>query len=72
MKDYIIFTKHAKQRMLERGISMEEIQETINLPDYTINRENKIEAHKRIKDKILKIVYYKSNKFIKIITLIQK
>ena len=58
--------------MLERGINMEEIKETINLPDYTINRENKIEAHKRIKDKIPKIVYYKSNKFIKIITLIQK
>ena len=72
MENYIILTKHAKQRMLERGISMEEIQETINLPDYTVSRGNKIEAHKRIKDKILKIIYYKSNKFIKIITLISK
>ena len=72
MQDYIILTKHAKQRMLERGIRMEEIQETINLPDYTINRGNKIEAHKKIKDKSLKVVYYKSNKFIKIITLIRK
>ncbi len=72
MEDYIIFTKHAKQRMLERGISMEEIQETINLLDYTINKGNKIESHKKIKDKFLKIVYLKSGKFIKIITLIRR
>jgi len=28
---------------------MEEIKETISLPDYTINKGNKIEAHKKIK-----------------------
>ena len=72
MEDYIIFTKHAKQRMLEREINMKEIQETINFPDYTINQGNKIEAHKKMKDKTLKIVYQKSNKFIKIITLIRR
>jgi len=68
----IIFTKHAQQRMLERGIKLEQIKNTIDFPDYTISKNNKIEAYKRINSQILKIVYNKKGKFIKIITLIWK
>lgn len=68
----VILTKHARQRMLERDIKMEEIQETIEFPDYTIVKGNKIEAHKKISNKNLKVVYIKEDKFIKIITLIWK
>jgi hypothetical protein len=40
----IIITKHAKQRMIERNINLENISETINMPDYSINKLNKIES----------------------------
>ena len=70
MNEKIILTSHSKQRMIERGISFKNIQDTIEFPDYTIKKEDKIEAHKKIKDKILKIIYSKSGKFIKIITVI--
>ena len=68
----LILTKHAKQRMLERNIKIEEIQETIEFPDYTIIKNNKTEAYKKIGNKNLKVVYTKEGKFIKIITLIWK
>lgn len=58
--------------MLERGIKLEQIKNTIDFPDYTISKNNKIETYKRINSQILKIVYNKKGKFIKIITLIWK
>ncbi len=63
----IVITNHAKQRMVERGITIEEIRDAIDFSDYTINKENKIESFK----KDIKIVYTK-DKFIKIITVIKK
>lgn len=51
---------------------MQQIQETVDFPDYTISKENKIEVYKKINNKLLKIVYVKEGKFIKIITLIWK
>lgn len=66
-----IFTTHAKQRMIERGIKIEQIKDVIELPDYTITKDGKIEVYKRIDNRTLNIVYAK-NKFIKIITLIWK
>jgi len=68
----ILLTNHAKKRMFERGITSEQIKDTIDFPIYTITKENKIEAYKKINNKILKIVYIKKGKFIKIITLIWK
>ncbi len=68
----LILTKHAKQRMMERGIKLEYIHDTIEFPDYTIVKGNKNEAYKKIKNKNLKVVYIKEDKFIKIITLIWK
>lgn len=66
----IIFTTHAKQRMSERAIALNEIKDCIELPDYTVTKENKIEAHKTINNRKLKIVYTKG-KFIKILTVIE-
>ena len=58
--------------MDERGIKIEQIKESIELPDYTITKNGKVEAYKKIENKTLKIVYSKKDKFIKIITLIWK
>ena len=68
----LIFTNHAKQRMIERSIKLEEVKETIDLPDYSISKENKIESYKKIGHKNLKIIYSKESKFIKVITVIDK
>ena len=67
-----ILTNHAKKRMFERNIKINQIQKAINFPDYTIKKENKIECHKKFKNKLLVIVYTKEGKFIKIITVIWK
>jgi hypothetical protein len=68
----LIFTNHAKQRMIERDIKIEEVQETIDFPDYTVSKEGKIESFKKISNKNLKIIYSKESKFIKVITVIDK
>lgn len=66
----LVLSHHAKKRMDERGISFAEIRSTMNEPDYTVRRPNQeIEAHKKIRGKILKIVYVDEIKYIKIITL---
>lgn len=67
----IILSSHAKKRLIERGIKMQDIIDTIELPDYNITKSDKIEAYKKIQDKTLKVVYTK-DKYIKVITLIWK
>ena len=56
--------------MLEREIKLHEIKEVINFPDYTIKKNEKVEAFKKINEKLLKVVYTEKGKFIKIVTLI--
>ena len=68
----LILTNHAKQRMIEREISIEQIKEVITFPEYTLSKESKIEAYKKFRGKILKVVYMQEDKYIKIITLIWK
>ena len=68
----VILTSHTKQRMFERGITLSQIRETTELPDYTINKGDKIEAYKKINNRTLKVVYVDKGKFIKIITVIWK
>ena len=68
----IILSYHAKKRLIERGIKIKDVEETIEMPDYTISKGNKKEAYKKIKDKTLKVVYSKEDKYIKVITLIWK
>jgi len=65
----LIFTKHAKKRIYERGIKEEEIKNTIKFPNYTIKRGKEIEAYKKTNEKFLKVVYINMGKFKKIITL---
>ncbi|MEK6823492.1 MAG: DUF4258 domain-containing protein [Nanoarchaeota archaeon] len=68
----IILSHHAKKRLVERGIKMQDIQETIEIPEYTIFKGNKKEAYKKVKNKTLKVVYIKEDNYIKVITLIWK
>jgi len=63
---------HAKKRMAERGINFEDVEETVEMPDYTVSKRNKKEAYKKINDKTLKVVYFQKDKYIKVITIIWK
>lgn len=65
----LIFTKHAKKRMFERGIKEKDIKETIDFPEYIIKRGKEIEAYKRINNQTLKVVYVGKGEFKNIITL---
>lgn len=44
----ILLSNHSKQRMIERKISMDELKDAIDMPDYAINKGSKIEAVKKI------------------------
>jgi len=68
----IILTTHAKKRMVQRAISFKQVQETIEMPDYTIKKEQKIEAFKHQNNEILKVVYTAKDKYIKVISLMWK
>jgi len=63
---------HAKKRLSERSIKFKEVQETIEMPDYTVSKGNKKEAYKKINNKTLKVVYFQKDKYINVITLIWK
>lgn len=66
----IIFSSHAEKRINERGINKEKVIDTINFPDYTISRSNKeTEAFKKTNTKLLKVVYFQGQSYIKVITL---
>ena len=65
-------TNHAKQRMIERDINLNQIEEAINFPDYTIKKVSRIESYKKFKDRLLIVIYIQESKFIKIITVIWK
>ncbi len=68
----LILTKHANKRRIERNISFKIIKEALFFPDYKVKKEKNTEAYKKINNNLLKVVYVKSNNFIKIITLIWK
>jgi len=65
----IFYSLHAKKRIIERKIKEKYVHETINFPNYTIKRSNEIEAYKKINNKILKVVYFQSENYIKVITV---
>jgi len=57
----IILTKHAKDRMKERGILKRDIEKALLNPD-EIHRENhKVIVSKRINKEILEVVYVIEN-----------
>lgn len=65
----IILTDHAKKRMAERAITFRQIQETIEMPDYTVQKGKKTEAIKRYAEKRIKVVYATKDKYIKVISV---
>ena len=68
----IILSQHAKKRLAERSIKIKDVEETIEMPDYTISKGDKKEAYKKINEKTLKVIYADEGKYIKVITLIWK
>lgn len=68
----IVLSNHAKNRLFQRGIKINEVVDTIEMPDYTVSKGSIKEAQKKIKDKTLKVVYSQEDKYIKVITLMWK
>lgn len=65
----IILTDHAKKRMVERAITFRQIQETIEMPDYSVQKGKKTEAIKKYGEKRVKIVYAGKDKYKKVISV---
>ena len=64
----IIFTEHAKDRLLKRKISEEEIKEAIKYPDKITKKKGKYYVQKNIQRANIEIVYEK-DKYIKVVTV---
>ena len=47
----VILSNHAKKRLFERGIKMNQVLEIIEMPDYVVSKRDKKEAHKKINGK---------------------
>ena len=66
----IIYTIHARKRMLERGIGEKEVELTLSNPDFVEESLNKtLVASKKIGERILKIIYSLQDNKIIIITV---
>ena len=65
----IILTDHAKKRMSQRAISFKHIQETIEMPNYTVQKGKKTEAYKKYEERKIKVVYTAKDKYIKVISV---
>ena len=65
----IILTNHAKKRMVERAISFKHVQETIEMPNYTVQKGKKTEAYKKYDERRIKVVYVAKDKYIKVISV---
>ncbi len=69
MQVSIILTDHAKKRMAQRAISFKQIQETIEMPNYTVQKGKKTEAVKKYAERKIKVVYAAKDKYIKVISV---
>jgi uncharacterized DUF497 family protein len=69
MEIELIFTRHARQRMRERGISVNEIKEALAAPDILKDAflDRRI-AVKYLKDRALEVVFFKKGRAFIIIT----
>lgn len=65
----IILTDHAKKRMAERAITFKQIQETVEMPDYTVQKGKKTEAYKKHSERRIKVVYSGKDKYIRVISV---
>jgi hypothetical protein len=57
----IILTKHAKERMKERGILKKDIEKVLLNPDRIYRENHRIIASKRVNKEILEVVYVVEN-----------
>ncbi len=64
----IKFTNHARERLKKRGISEEDVIETVNNAENTNKRGGKYYAQKNIGRGKIEVVYEK-DKYIKIVTI---
>ena len=64
----IVFTKHAKEQMKERGITEDEIINTIKFPEKTQKIEDTYYSQKQTNSGKIEVVYLKE-KYIKVITV---
>ena len=64
----IVLTKHAKDQMKERGISEDEVMNTLKYPESTQKIDDLYYAQKKTNQGIIEVVYEKQN-YIKVITL---
>ena len=59
---HITFTRHAKQRMIQRKVSADQVAETLESPDELISGENGEEiAVKRFGARDVRVVYKKTD-----------
>lgn len=64
-----IFTIHAGLRINKRGLTNEEVIEAIKRPDLTLKRHEKYYSQKNLGRGKIEVVYEKTEKYIKIITV---
>ena len=55
--------------MAERAITFKQVQETIEMPDYTVQKGKKTEAIKKYPEKRVKVVYAGKDKYIKVVSV---
>ncbi len=55
--------------MAERAISFKQVEETIEMPDYAVQKGKKTEAVKKYGEKRVKIVYAGKDKYKKVISV---
>ena len=55
--------------MAERAITFKQIQETVEMPDYTVQKGKKTEAFRKYGERKIKIVYAGKDKYIKVISV---
>ena len=67
----IVLSYHAQKRMKQRKISMKEVTDTIEMPDFTVRKGEKIEAHRKFDTKDIKVIYAE-DKYINVITVMIK
>ena len=65
----IILTDHAKKRMAQRAITLKQIQDTIEMPTYSVQKGKKTEAYRTHSERRIKVVYAAKDKYIKVISV---
>ena len=55
--------------MRERGIKDSYVLECVEIPDYCVNSRGIFESHRKIEGKLLRVVWTRQDKFIKVISV---